>query len=102
LRVGAGELEGLCHTGIGRCQFRLGNFDDARREFQTALLLGAGGPFHRSWIQLRLGCIADLAGDRDAALEHYARAQDDGASKFVADLAKRFAQKPYRGYAKDG
>jgi aminopeptidase N len=102
LRVGAGTSEGLCHTGIGRCLFRLESFDDARTEFAAALRLGGGGPFHRSWIQLRLGCMADLDGDREAALEHYARAQDKGASDASAQRAARFAETPYRGYAQDG
>ncbi len=102
LRSGAGKHEGLCHTGIGRCLFRLDRLDEAQVAFASALRLGAGGPFHVAWIHLRLGCIADVQGDRDAALEHYRKASGRRASKSTAAMASRFLERRYRGYKKDG
>ncbi|MHC5078401.1 MAG: M1 family aminopeptidase [Planctomycetota bacterium] len=101
LRSGAGKYEGLCYTGIGRCLFRLGEFDDAIEAFNKSLSLGSGGPFHRAWIHLRLGCIADLRKKRKEALAHYQKVLQ-GKPGFTADLAQRFTKKPYRGYKIDG
>lgn len=95
LETGPGKYEGYCHTGIGRCLFRVGRFDEAKTSLETALRFGAGGPFHRGWVHLRLGNIADLEGRREDALEHYALAQDPGASKAAAAEAKKFAERPY-------
>ena len=36
-----------------------GKLDEAELELEAALAAGAGGPFHRSWVQLRLGNIDD-------------------------------------------
>ncbi|MHC4931416.1 MAG: M1 family aminopeptidase [Planctomycetota bacterium] len=102
LRRGAGEYEGLCHTGVGRLLFRQGKFDDARKDFREALRLGAGGPFHQRWVYLRLGCMADLEKDRKKALEHYGKVISYGKSDHTSQAAARFKEKPYRGYAKDG
>jgi tetratricopeptide (TPR) repeat protein len=97
LAAGAGRYEGVCHIGIGRCLFRLGKHDEARKELETALTLGAGGPFHRAWAHLRLGCIADVRKDRKKAVEHYeAVVNGRGASKYTVDLARRFLKEPYR------
>lgn len=94
----------MCHTGLGRCLFRLGKHGEAEQEFEAALRLGAGGPFHRSWIHLRLGNMADVAGDREKALESYRKAvgQGSNASSEAVRRAQRFTEKPYRGYTKDG
>ena len=100
LRAGAGDREGLYHTGIGRCLFRLDRRKEAKEEFEAALKLGAGGPFHRAWIYLRLGCLADLEGDRKEAERLYRKAATGrGAS---AQRAQRFLKRPYRGYSVDG
>jgi hypothetical protein len=86
-----------------RRSFRLGHLEEAEKELLEALRLGAGGPFHRGWVHLRLGCVADLRGDRKAALEHYGKvAKADGSSKAAAEKAKSFLDKAYRGFAKDG
>jgi tetratricopeptide (TPR) repeat protein len=95
--------EGAAHTGLGRCLFRSGELDAAGKELEAALGLGAGGPFHRGWAHLRLGCIADLAKDRTAALEHYQAVIDaSGSSGSTVEKAKAFLERPYRGYGKDG
>jgi tetratricopeptide (TPR) repeat protein len=99
----SGGEEGAAHTAIGRCLFRLGQLDEAEQELNEALRLGAGGPFHRGWAHLRLGCIADLRKDRKAALEHYRAVVDgSGSSKSAVEKAEAFLAKPYRGYASDG
>jgi tetratricopeptide (TPR) repeat protein len=102
LRRGAGDHEGLCHTGVGRCLFRLNRHDEAVTDFKEALRLGAGGPFHRRWIFLRLGCIADLGKKRKEAEEHYRKVIAFGKSDHQTKLARKFLERPYRGYAKDG
>lgn len=96
LDSGPGDHEGYCHTGIGRCLFRLGRFEEATTAFETALRFGAGGPFHRGWVHLRLGNIADVEGRRKDALEHYQKAQAPGASKAAAADAAKFVNRPYR------
>jgi hypothetical protein len=101
LRSGAGEMEPVCHTGIGRMLFRLGRHGEAKESLQTALAMGAGGPFHQAWCHLRLGCIADLEGLRRDAKAHYERARGPGASKSTATMADLFLERPYRGYAQD-
>jgi tetratricopeptide (TPR) repeat protein len=101
LKAGAGKYEGLCHTGIGRCRFRLGEFDEAIAAFEKSLALGSGGPFHRAWIHLRLGCIADLRKKREEALAHYKKVLS-GKRGHTARLAERFSKTPYRGYKIDG
>ncbi len=71
----------------------------------TALSGGAGGPFHRAWLHLRLGNIADLEGQRSAALEQYKKvlsSSDVPSHQFQKGLAERFTKQPYRGYATDG
>ena len=93
------------HTAEGRCAFRLGELERAKRAFAKALESGAGGPFHRTWIHLRLGCIADLEGDREAALAAYAkveRSADVPSHRYQKELAARFTRQAYRGYPQDG
>ncbi len=98
-----GGEEGAAHTGLGRCLFRLGKLEEAEKELNEALRLGAGGPFHRGWAHLRLGCIADLRKDRKAALDHYRVVVDSsGSSKTAVEKAKALLEKTYRGYAIDG
>ena len=97
LAAGAGKYEGLCHTGIGRCRH-----DEAATELNRAIETGGGGPFHRAWAHLRLGCIADLKGDRGTAEKHYRKVLAGGRKGHAATLAQRFFEKPYKGYAKDG
>ena len=100
LKAGAGKYEGLCYTGIGRCLFRLGEFDDAIEAFEKSLKLGSGGPFHRAWIRLRLGCIADVRKEREKALAYYEKVLESGKG-YTAKLAARFIETPYRGYEID-
>ncbi len=97
LAAGAGKHEGLCHTGIGRCLFRLGRNEGAKKELEEALRLGGGGPFHRRWIHLRLGCIADLAGKRNEASAHYQEVVASGKGDYTTKLAKRYLETPYDG-----
>jgi hypothetical protein len=99
----SGGEEGAAHTGVGRCLFRSGKLDEAEKELNEALRLGAGGPFHRGWVHLRLGCIADLKKDRKSALDHYRAVVDSsGSSKSAVEKAKTLLERPYRGYATDG
>ena len=101
--VVAGGEEAVCHTGIGHCLFRLGRLDEAVTEYETALRLGAGGPFHRGWVNLRLGNIDDLRGRRKDALAHYeAVISSKGSSANAVARAKRHTESPYRGYREDG
>lgn len=95
--------QAAAQTGIGRCLFRLGKHDEARKELEAALALGAGGPFHRGWVHLRLGNLDDLGGKRKDALAHYQAVLDNkGASKTTVEMAKKFLEQAYRGFAKDG
>ena len=95
--------QAAAQTGIGRCLFRLGKHDEARKELEAALALGAGGPFHRGWVHLRLGNLDDLRGKRKEALAHYQAVIDNkGASKTTVEMAKKFLEKQYRGFAEDG
>ena len=99
------EPEAAYHTGLGRCLFRLGELEQAQTEFETALKGGAGGPFHRTWVNLRLGCIADLQKDRKSAKAHYEKvlaADSIPNHEYQQKLAARFLERPYRGYAQDG
>jgi tetratricopeptide (TPR) repeat protein len=92
------------HTALGRCLFRLGKFDEAIKAFKKALEGGAGGPFHRQWIYLRLGCIADLKKKRSDAIDYYKKATaiTRNGSDFAMNKAKRFLERPYKGHKKDG
>ena len=100
--LGDGE-HAAAQTGIGRCLFRLGKHDEAALELQAALALGAGGPFHRGWVHLRLGNLDDLRQRRKEALAHYQAVLDNkGASKTTVEMAQRFLATPYRGLAQDG
>lgn len=96
-----GGNEALCYTGIGRCNFRLGSFDEAIPAFEKALKLGAGGPFHRAWIYLRLGNIADLRKDRSEACKHYRKSVAQGTKYWQARRAQVFLDRPYRGIEVD-
>ncbi len=91
----------VSYTGIGRCHFRLGEHDQAIRAFKEALKRGAGGPFHRAWIYLRLGNIADLRKDRKKACAHYEHSVAQGLKYWQAQRAKEFLTRPYRGYEVD-
>lgn len=99
--AGAGSYEGQCHTGIGRCLFRLGKLDDADEALRRALKEGVS-PFHRQWTYLRLGCIADLHKKRAEAEEHYRQVIAIKPDAFTAGKARRFLERPYRGYERDG
>jgi aminopeptidase N len=93
------------HTAIGRCLFRLGELDAAKGEFAAALEGGAGGPFHRAWIHLRLGCIADLQKDRKTAEAHYEKVMafsNASSHDHQKGLAEKFLRKAYRGHSVDG
>jgi hypothetical protein len=95
LAMGAGKDEGLCHAGIGRCLFRLGRFDEAEKSLESALGLELGS-YQREWVELKLGCIADLRHQRDKAIAHYRNANaKPGVS--TDGLAERFLKRPYRG-----
>ena len=99
------ESESVYHTALGRCYFRLGELEQAQKEFSLALVGGAGGPFHRAWIHLRLGCIADIEGDHAAAEAYYTQVLGSADARnhdYQKQLAERFTKKPYRGYAKNG
>lgn len=99
--LSAGQKEDLCRVGIGRCLFRLGKLDDAKKQLSEAVRLGLS-PFHRQWARLRLGCIADLRKNRKQAMEHYRAAVAIRPGAFSAKKAQRFLERPYRGQAKDG
>jgi len=98
LKGDPGKYEGLCYTGIGRCRFRLGDFDEAVVAFMKSLKLGSGGSFHRAWIYLRLGCIADVRRDRKAARAYYQKAVSQGERYVAARRAAGYLHRPYRGY----
>ena len=74
--------------------------EEAEEDFREALRLGVG-PFHTGWVNLRLGCLADLKKDRATALKYYRKVVSAGASEHQVRLARRFIERPYRGYAKD-
>ena len=88
------NYDGLCFTGIGRCRFRLDEFEAARAAFSRALSLGAGGPFHRAWIYLRLGNMADVERNRAEALRNYRLAASQG-DYFQSRQATKYLTKPY-------
>lgn len=97
--------EAVYHTAIGRCRFRLGEFEEARKEFDLAMKGGAGGPFHRAWIELRRGCMADVEKDRKMAKIQYEKVlafSDSSSHDFQKKLARRFLEKAYRGHEVDG
>lgn len=97
------ESETVLHTALGRCLFRLGRLEEAVEAFEQALKGGAGGPFHRAWVHLRLGCIADLMQDRKQAESYYERTlAADEKYRSQRTLAQRFLERAYRGYAIDG
>ncbi len=99
------EHESSYHTAMGRCFFRMNDFDEAKKEFEIALKGGGGGPFHRTWIYLRLGCIADVEKKRSDAETYYNKVlafPDKPNHEFQKELANRFLEKPYKGYEKDG
>lgn len=100
--IAAGQDDSVFHTALGRCYFRLGNFKEAEKEFETALKGGAGGPFHRCWIYLRLGNMADLAKKRSDAESFYKRALAENGSEFTKKKAKNFLERPYKGHDRDG
>jgi len=79
----------------------MGQFKAARAAFKEALRLGAGGPFHRAWIYLRLGNMADVDGDRELAKKNYKLATEQGARYRAARRAAGYMEKKYRGYDKD-
>jgi tetratricopeptide (TPR) repeat protein len=51
--------------------------------------------FYRGMIALWLGKVADVAGDRPTAKEHYARALNLPTAAFVQDEARRYLETPY-------
>lgn len=90
LAAGAGDLAAVCHTGIGRCLYRLERYGEAKEELEEALRLGAGGPFHRGWALLRLGEIADREGDHGQARELWQRVLDTpGTSEATRQRARQ-------------
>ncbi len=88
------NYDGLCYTGIGRCRFRLGEFEAARAAFKKALTLGAGGSFHRAWIYLRLGNMADVEKKRREAVRNYELSAKQG-DYFQSRQAKKFIRTAY-------
>lgn len=99
------DVSSAYHTALGRCLFRLGQFNEAKEEFEIALKGGAGGPFHQCWIYLRLGCIADLEKDRSEAQKCYKKIltyPDAKNHDYQKKLASRFLETPYRGHKVDG
>ena len=102
--VAAGQREGQCRVGIGRCLFRLGRLDEAKVALEEGLGWGGFGPFTRSWAWLRLGCIADLAGRRQEAMTWYGSVlalEEAPELDHQKRMARRLRERSYRGYALD-
>lgn len=74
---------------MGRCRFRLGEYAAARAAFERALRLGAGGPFHRAWVYLRLGNMAEHDENLAKARACYERAVRQGMRYEGAKRAAR-------------
>jgi len=96
IELGGGK-KSECIAGMGRCLFRLGKYDKAKAELEKAINMRDSGPFWRSWIYLRLGCIADLKKKRSDAIEFYNKAVAvQKGSNTAINQAKQFLKKPYR------
>ena len=96
LRAGAAK-ESECRAAIGRCLFRLRRFDEAKTALEAAIGMRDSGPFWRSWIHLRLGCIADVEKDRARATDHYGKVvAERRGSGYARRLAERFSESPFR------
>lgn len=104
IETGSPDAAGTCHVGIGRCLFNLGKLDEARKELEEGLRIGAG-PFHRGWANLRLGNIADLQKRRKDAVKYYETVLAGPSAKnleFTKEKARRFLDSAYRGLKQDG
>jgi aminopeptidase N len=84
-------------AGIGRCLFRLAKDEEASKALRMAIAMGASA-WHLGWIHLRLGNIADAAGERAKALAHYelVTALGSGASKGARQRAEHYIKTPFR------
>ena len=92
-----------CIAGKGRCLFRLGKLDEAKEELERAVNMRDSGPFWRSWIYLRLGCIADMKKKRADAIDFYEKAVAvSNGSQPAIGRARGYLKKAYRSYKKDG
>lgn len=98
-----GDKKSVYIAGKGRCLFRLGRLDEAKEKLEGAIRMGGFGPFWHSWIYFRLGCIADMKKKRSDAVDYYNQAVAvPKGSDFVIKEARRYLEKPYRSYKKDG
>jgi tetratricopeptide (TPR) repeat protein len=96
--LAAGE-RALWYWARGAARLRLGQRQAAEADLRRAAQETQGAPWIHGRVQLELGRLADLAGDRASALAHYrqaARLCEAGRDATCRDQATRFMREPYR------
>ncbi len=93
-----GELA-LWYWARGTVRFRAGRHQEAGADLRRAAEATGGAPWIHGRVQLELGKLADLAGDRSGALGHYRRAArlcDTGRDDRCREEAEQHAKHPYQ------
>jgi tetratricopeptide (TPR) repeat protein len=86
------------HHLVGKIYMDMGEYDRAVAAFEEALTVT---DINYEWVRalalVRMGMIADIRGDREAAVECYNRAIDEDIPGVGLELSKKFLETPYDG-----
>lgn len=69
--IGDDLLAGEALNTIGCMGIQDGSLDEARQDFNRALVLGGGYPSLKARVEQNLGVLSNIQGDLDSALKHY-------------------------------
>jgi len=83
------------HMWLGISYLALGDLDRARSYLEGALFLETR-PFYLGMIQLWLGKLADVSGEREKAIEHYAEVLALPSADYDQREANKYIETPYR------
>lgn len=72
-KIGDDQLAAEALNGLALVHFACGEWDEARRELERALVLGAAFDGLRGHIEQNLGIMANAEGDLEGAQKHYER-----------------------------
>lgn len=83
------------HLWMGVANMGLGDFGTAYEYLNVALYLETR-PFYLGLINLWLGKLADVRGEREIAREHYGRVLSLASPVYCQDEARKYLDKPYQ------